>query len=173
MLLTNSGSSSGMGRNFSFLGRHVTATATDSCLSGSVGTAPSGPVSQFSLLIAQNCEHSFCAFLAEDNPCIKSAQKVKLLHLSCDTNPSDKARSTLKPNQVFALLRCYAAYVDSHLLTFRDSLSVPSMTAWLLKIEPIDYSETSVNSNKHTLRNNSEERSPHLHRGGNLRCGFG
>jgi hypothetical protein len=100
-------------------------------------------------------------------------KKVKLLQLSRDTNPSDKARSTLKPDQVFALLLCYSAYVDSRLFTFRDSLSLPSMPAWLLKIKPIGYSETSVNNNKHTLRNNSEERSPHLQRGGSLRSGFG
>jgi hypothetical protein len=55
--------------------------------------------------------------------------KIQPLQLSCDTNASDKARSNLKPNQVFALLGCYAASVDSYSLAFWDSLPVLSRTA--------------------------------------------
>jgi len=53
-------------------------------------------------------------------------------------------------SHIRSLLSCVVtpAYADSRLLIFRDSLLLPSMPAWILKIEPIGYSETSVNNNK-------------------------
>jgi hypothetical protein len=48
--------------------------------------------------------------------------------------------------EVFALLGCYAVYVGSCLLTFQDSLSVPSSRVKQPKMMgPIGSPETSVN----------------------------
>jgi len=41
--------------------------------------------------------------------------------------------------------------------------------AWYLKTVPSGCSETSVNNYQHTLRNNPEERGPHMHRDGSLK----
>ena len=65
--------------------------------------------------------------------------------------------------EVFAVLRCYAAYVGSYVPTFRDNLSAPSSrvkqsTPWPLKMGPLGRCEMSVSNYQHTLCKNPEER---------------
>ena len=76
-----------------------------------------------------------------------------------------------------AVLRCYAASGGNFLQTFgttyRCHLQGPRtkklLDSWPLKTGPIICPETSVWNYLHCLRNNPEERSSHLLRGGNLK----
>ena len=67
-----------------------------------------------------------------------------------------------------ALSGHYAESSGNFLLTFRESLSVPSSGA-KMKMGPIGCSETSVMNYHYSLRNNPEERRSHLRRGGSLK----
>ena len=65
-----------------------------------------------------------------------------------------KCRNKFHPGQVFSLLSCYAVYVGSCLLMFRESFSVPSLRikqSCPLKIGLRGCPETSVNNYQHTL----------------------
>ena len=73
--------------------------------------------------------------------------------------------------KLFNLLELYAVYTGSYLPTiwaaYRSYLQVskdPRTTARPLKMGPVCCPETSLNNYQHTLRNNPEDRGPHLHR---------
>jgi len=69
------------------------------------------------------------------------------------------------PSQVFALLVCYAGYIDNCLLTFKESISIPSSRSKQscpLKMDLKGCPKMLVNSYQHTLCNSSEEWRPHL-----------
>ena len=59
----------------------------------------------------------------------------------------------------------YAASCGNFLPTFRESLSVPSSGS-KMKIGPVGCSEMSVINYHYSLRNNPEQSSSHLRRGG-------
>jgi hypothetical protein len=61
----------------------------------------------------------------------------------------------------------YGAWSGNFLLTFWDKLSVPPSR--VLKLESIVCSETSASNYHYMLRNNPEERSFYLLRGGSLK----
>jgi hypothetical protein len=70
------------------------------------------------------------------------------------------------------LLGCYAASTGNSLPIFQDNLSVPTSSFFLirdLEMGPICCTETSVRNYHYSLRNNPEERSPRLLRGGSLK----
>jgi len=75
------------------------------------------------------------------------------------------------------LLGYYAESSGNYLPTFRDKLSVPfsglknpnNKEGETLKMGPIGCGETSVRNDHYSLRNNPEERSAQLLRGGSLR----
>ena len=74
--------------------------------------------------------------------------------------------------EIFALLGCYAASSDNFLSTFRCKLSAPNSRirqSQHLKMGPIICPEASVINYHYSLRNDSEERSSHLLRGGSLK----
>jgi len=60
-----------------------------------------------------------------------------------------------------ALLGHYAASSGNFLLTFRDNLSVPPSFLYFrtLKLVPVARPETSLTNYRHSLRNDTEERS--------------
>ena len=64
----------------------------------------------------------------------------------------------------------YAANNGNLLRTFREGLSVPS-SGTNMKIGPTGCPETSVRNYHYSLRNNPEERSSHVLRGGSLKLG--
>ena len=66
-----------------------------------------------------------------------------------------------------ALRGHYAGNGSTFLPTFRDNLSV-LVGSWSMKMVPICRPETSVRNNRYSPRNNPEERSSHLLRGGSL-----
>ena len=77
-------------------------------------------------------------------------------------------------NLIRPLLRCYAAWSDNFLPTFRDNLSFPcwrlkKFISWPLKIGPVGCPETSVRNYHCLLRNSLEERMSHTHRDGSLK----
>jgi hypothetical protein len=72
----------------------------------------------------------------------------------------------------WALLGYYIQSSGNFFSTFRDNLLVTSffsICSWTLKIGPIVCLETSVRNYYYSLRNNPEERSSHLLRGGSLK----
>jgi hypothetical protein len=67
------------------------------------------------------------------------------------------------------LLGYYAASSGNFLPMFRDKLLVPSSDVSTLRMGPIGCPETSVRNYHYSLRNNPEERSSQLLRGGSLK----
>ena len=67
------------------------------------------------------------------------------------------------------LLGYYAASSGNFLPTFRDKLLVPSSDVSTLRMGSIGCPETSVRNYHYSLRNNPEERSSQLLRGGSLK----
>jgi hypothetical protein len=71
--------------------------------------------------------------------------------------------------KIFAVMGLYEALIGSYLSTFRDNISIQSSRIkYALKMERTGFSETSVTNYKSTPRNVSQQRRPHLYRGGNL-----
>ena len=74
---------------------------------------------------------------------------------------------TQSKDEISVLLRCYTAYIGNYLSTFRYNLSVSSSWAALLSnMGPIGCPETSVRNYHYPLRNNPEDHSAKLLRGG-------
>jgi hypothetical protein len=74
--------------------------------------------------------------------------------------------------QVFALLVCYAVYVGSCLLKFKERFLFPSLRSqqsWPLKMGTKGCPKMLVNNYQHTPCNSSEEWRPHLQCGSNLK----
>jgi len=93
----------------------------------------------------------------QSRPCITAL----LREFSAEELGNCKRWMRISRDKVFALLGCYAAYVDSCLYR-RFGINYRSH---ILKMGPTGSPKTSVNNCQHTLRNNPEERRSHLHRG--------
>jgi hypothetical protein len=106
--------------------------------------------------------------------CRLSARTERIYALLWDYSHCFSFHATLYP--VFTLLRCDAAQVGFHRrfeTTGRSRLLGSSSDGWYLftslKNGAISCTETSVNDYQSPLRNNPEQRKPHLHRGGSLK----
>ena len=98
--------------------------------------------------------------------CLQCVLQPPEVHsLSCRNVMNKTNKQTNKGN--CALLGYYAASSGNFLPTFRDNLSVPS--SWPLKMGSIGCPETSVRKYHYSLRDDTEERSSHLLRGGRLK----
>ena len=89
------------------------------------------------------------------------------LSCSCFDSLFPHNTKTLLFTKNCALLGCYAARSGHFLPTFRDNWKVPS-SGWTLRLGPFGCPEISVRNDHHSLRNNPEERSSQLLRGGSL-----
>jgi hypothetical protein len=90
------------------------------------------------------------------------------LSCSCFASVFPHNSKTLLCIENCTLLGYYAASSGNFLRTFRDNLSVPS-SGFTLRMGPVGCPETSVINCHYSLRNNSEERSSQLLRGGSLK----
>jgi len=85
----------------------------------------------------------------------------------------EKYRTVSKLEKICALLDCYEVGSGSLLPKFRDNLSVPSTgvkNLWqTLNMGQTDFPETSVRDYHYSLRNDVEERTSRLLRGGSLK----
>ena len=76
-------------------------------------------------------------------------------------------------SEIFALQRCYAAYIGCYLAMFRDNLSVlfsgvKQFDLDCLKVGQIGCPETSAHNCQSTLRDLQEERRSRVRRGGSF-----